>query len=45
MKINRPIKFEKDQSIENISTILNQELENMILKKPSQWIWSHNRWK
>ena len=45
LKINRPIKFEKDQSIENISTILNQELEKMILKQPSQWIWSHDRWK
>ena len=45
MKINRPIKFEKNQSIENISGILNKELEKMILKQPSQWIWSHNRWK
>ena len=45
MKINRPIKFEKNQSIENISNTLNEELEKMILKKPDQWIWSHNRWK
>ena len=45
LKINRPIKFEENQSIENISDILNEELEKMILKHPSQWIWSHNRWK
>ncbi|MDP6384168.1 MAG: hypothetical protein QF385_13185 [SAR324 cluster bacterium] len=24
---------------------LNKILEKMILKKPDQWIWSHNRWK
>ena len=24
---------------------LNQELEKMIRKNPTQWIWSHNRWK
>ena len=45
MKINRPINFEKNQSIENISSVLNKELEKMILKQPSQWIWSHDRWK
>ena len=45
MKINRPLNFNKDQSIENISAILNAELEKMVLKRPSQWIWSHDRWK
>ena len=24
---------------------LNEILENMIIKNPTQWIWSHNRWK
>ena len=24
---------------------LNKILENMILKNPGQWIWTHNRWK
>ena len=45
MKINRPLNFDKDQSIENISAILNTELEKMVLKRPGQWIWSHDRWK
>tara|TARA_A100001011_G_C14308073_1_gene844196 strand:- start:2960 stop:3823 length:864 start_codon:yes stop_codon:yes gene_type:complete len=45
IKINRPLKFEKNQSIEDISSDLNSWLERMILNQPSQWIWSHNRWK
>ena len=45
MSINKPLKFEKNQSIEDISSILNRELEKMIIKNPEQWIWSHNRWK
>ena len=45
MTINRPIKFEKHQSIEDISSELNSWLEKMISNQPSQWIWSHNRWK
>ena len=24
---------------------LNQELEEMIVDNPEQWIWTHNRWK
>ena len=24
---------------------LNSMLEKMIMKNPTQWIWSHNRWK
>ena len=43
--INQPIKFSKDTSIQTITDQLNQILEGMILKKPDQWIWSHNRWK
>ncbi len=40
-----PIEFSKDSSIENITSNLNNQLEEMIEKNPSQWIWSHNRWK
>ena len=45
ISINDPVDFSKDDSIENITLKLNQILETMILKKPEQWIWSHNRWK
>ena len=45
IKISRPIDFDKNQSIEKISLVLNEELEKMILKQPGQWIWSHDRWK
>ncbi|WP_440643665.1 lysophospholipid acyltransferase family protein [Candidatus Pelagibacter sp. HIMB123] len=43
--IKNPIFFSKEKSIENITGELNLELEKLILKKPEQWIWSHNRWK
>jgi len=43
--INKPMKFKKEDSIEKITTDLNLWLENMILKNPDQWIWTHNRWK
>ncbi len=45
ISINDPINFSKEESIENMTLKLNQILETMILKKPGQWIWSHNRWK
>ena len=45
ISINDPINFSKEDSNENITLRLNQILEKMILKKPEQWIWSHNRWK
>ena len=45
ISINNPINFSKEDSVENITLKLNQVLETMILKKPEQWIWSHNRWK
>ena len=43
--INKPINFQKETSIKNITDNLNKILEEMILNKPEQWIWSHNRWK
>ena len=45
IKIQTPINFSKEQSIENITDKLNIVLEKMIVIKPGQWIWSHNRWK
>ena len=29
----------------DLSDKLNKVLENMIIKNPKQWIWTHNRWK
>ena len=43
--IEKPLIFEKDASIQFITDELNKILEGMIIKKPEQWIWSHNRWK
>jgi KDO2-lipid IV(A) lauroyltransferase len=45
IKIEKPIEFSKDSSTEKITRDLNIWLEKMILKNPSNWIWSHNRWK
>ena len=43
--IEKPIYFLKDDTIQEITDELNKILEAMIIKKPEQWIWSHNRWK
>ena len=45
VKVLKPIKFEDDKNIVQITHDLNLCLEKMILKNPSKWIWSHNRWK
>ena len=45
LEIMKPINFDNDQTTENITLKLNQLLENMIVRNPNQWIWSHNRWK
>ena len=45
IKICKPIIYNKDSSIEEITLDLNKWLEKMILNNPSQWIWSHDRWK
>ena len=43
--IEKPLIFEKETSIQFITDELNKILENMIVRKPEQWIWTHNRWK
>ncbi len=43
--IFKSIEFSQNEKLENITNSLNQTLEEMILKNPEQWIWTHNRWK
>ena len=45
MKVQKPIYFPDDSSIDDITVKLNKILEKMILDSPNYWIWSHNRWK
>ena len=45
IKINKPIYFNEQKTIQEITDELNTILEKMIYLKPEQWIWSHNRWK
>mgnify|MGYP001393076671 CR=1 FL=1 len=49
MKIHEPYKVKKTgdnmKDSKNITLKINQDLEKMIIENPTQWIWSHNRWK
>ena len=45
LTIQKPLEFTDQETIETITLKLNEILEEMILKNPEQWIWSHNRWK
>ena len=49
MTIHEPYKVQKigndDEDTKNITLRINQVIEKMIIKNPTQWIWSHNRWK
>ena len=49
MEIQQPIKYKKTQSSDddkkNITIEINRIIEKMVLKNPSQWIWTHSRWK
>ena len=45
LTVNSPLSFPQDEKIDSITLKLNSLLEEMILKNPGQWIWSHNRWK
>ena len=49
MTIHEPYKIEKkgndEEDTKNITLKINQIIEKMIVENPTQWIWSHNRWK
>ena len=49
MTIEEPYEVKKtgDSEVDTkkITVKINQTLEKMIIKNPTQWIWSHNRWK
>ena len=49
MTVHEPYRVQKTgndkQDTKDISLKINSVIENMILNNPSQWIWSHNRWK
>jgi len=34
-----------EDDTKNVTLKINQTIEKMIVKNPTQWIWSHNRWK
>ena len=40
-----PLSFDNNKDQIYITNKLNNVLENLILKNPSQWIWTHDRWK
>jgi len=45
IKFFEPVNFSNEESIVTITSKLNKILEEMIIKNPEQWIWTHNRWK
>jgi len=49
MIIHKPYEITKtgihEEDLKNNSLKINENIEKMIIKKPNQWIWTHNRWK
>ena len=33
------------EDLKKNSLTINQNIEKMIIKNPTQWIWTHDRWK
>ena len=49
MTVYKPYKIQKtdnvDEDTKTITLHINRIIEKMIIKNPTQWLWSHNRWK
>ena len=49
MTVHEPYKIQKtgndEEDTKSITLKINQVIEKMIISNPTQWIWSHNRWK
>ncbi len=49
MTVHEPYSVSKTGDVsndtKNITIKINELMEKMVIKNPSQWIWSHNRWK
>ena len=43
--VKNPLIFDNNETTQSITDKLNLVLEKMIVYRPEQWIWSHNRWK
>ena len=49
MTVHQPYEVIKtgndEQDAQNITHKINQIIEKMVIDNPTQWLWSHNRWK
>ena len=49
MTIHQPYEVSRtgndERDTQNITLKINQIIEKMIIENPTQWLWSHNRWK
>ena len=49
MVIHEPYEITKtgvhEEDLKNNSLTINKNIEKMIIKNPTQWIWTHDRWK
>ena len=49
MVIHEPYEITKtgvhEDDLKNNSLTINKNIEKMIIKNPTQWIWTHDRWK